>query len=161
MAALDAAAAVVAKVAMVKAATSITLRSKATARATTEHRPKPKKNQHFNHQKYLSNRLRPQIDRLGDVEAREQLVLNITCTVADIRPNGDLVLEGHRQIRINENAWDVSLSGICRHQDVGPDNVILSRNIADLKLDKREHGQSRDGYKRGWLTRVLDEFAPF
>ncbi len=97
----------------------------------------------------------------GDVEAREQLVLNIACTVADIRPNGDLVLEGHRQIRINENAWDVSLSGICRHQDVGPDNVILSRNIADLKLDKREHGQSRDGYKRGWLTRVLDEFAPF
>ncbi len=97
----------------------------------------------------------------GDVEARESLVLNIACTVADIRPNGDLVLEGHKQIRINENAWDVSLSGICRHQDVGPDNVVLSRNIADLKLDKREHGQSRDGYKRGWLVRLLDEFGPF
>ncbi len=97
----------------------------------------------------------------GDVEARESLVLNITCTVADIRPNGDLVLEGHKQIRINENAWEVSLSGVCRHQDVGPDNVILSRNIADMKLDKREHGQSRDGYKRGWLVRLLDEFGPF
>ena len=97
----------------------------------------------------------------GDIEARESLVLNIACTVADIRPNGDLVLEGHKQIRINENAWDVSLSGICRHQDVGPDNVVLSRNIADLRLDKREQGQSRDGYKRGWLTRLLDEFDPF
>ncbi|MCA9142236.1 MAG: flagellar basal body L-ring protein FlgH [Planctomycetaceae bacterium] len=97
----------------------------------------------------------------GDIEARESLALNIACTVADIRPNGDLVLEGHKQIRINENAWEVSLSGICRHQDVGPDNVVLSRNIADLKVDKREHGQARDGYKRGWLTRLLDEFAPF
>lgn len=97
----------------------------------------------------------------GDVEARESLTLNIACTVADIRPNGDLVLEGHKQIRINENAWEVSLTGVCRHQDVGPDNVILSRNIADLKLDKREHGQARDGYKRGWLVRLLDEFGPF
>jgi flagellar L-ring protein precursor FlgH len=97
----------------------------------------------------------------GDIEARESLALNIACTVADIRPNGDLVLEGHKQIRINENAWEVSLTGVCRHQDVGPDNVILSRNIADLKLDKREHGQARDGYKRGWLVRLLDEFAPF
>jgi len=97
----------------------------------------------------------------GDVEARESLVLNIACTVADIRPNGDLVLEGHRQIRINENSWDVSLIGICRHQDVGPDNVVLSRNIVDMKLDKRERGQSRDGYKRGWLTRLIDEFGPF
>jgi flagellar L-ring protein precursor FlgH len=97
----------------------------------------------------------------ADVQARESLVLNIACTVADIRPNGDLVLEGHKQIRINENSWDVSLIGICRHQDVGPDNVVLSRNIVDMKLDKRERGQSRDGYKRGWVTRLLDEFAPF
>ncbi|MCA9123755.1 MAG: flagellar basal body L-ring protein FlgH [Planctomycetaceae bacterium] len=97
----------------------------------------------------------------GDIEARESLALNIACTVADIRPNGDLVLEGHKQIRINENSWDVSLTGICRHQDVGPDNVVLSRNIANLKLDKRERGQSRDGYKRGWLVRLLDEFGPF
>lgn len=97
----------------------------------------------------------------ADVEARESLALNIACTVADIRPNGDLVLEGHKQIRINENSWEVSLTGVCRHQDVGPDNVILSRNIADLKVDKREHGQARDGYKRGWVTRLLDEFAPF
>ncbi len=97
----------------------------------------------------------------GDVLARESLVLNIACTVADIRPNGDLVLEGHKQIRINENTWEVSLIGICRHQDVGPDNVVLSRYIVDMKLDKRERGQSRDGYKRGWLVRLLDEFGPF
>ena len=97
----------------------------------------------------------------GDIEARESLALNIACTVADIRPNGDLVLEGHKQIRINENSWEVSLTGVCRHQDVGPDNVVLSRNIADLRLDKREHGQARDGYKRGWLVRLLDEFGPF
>ena len=97
----------------------------------------------------------------GDIEAREALTLNIACTVADIRPNGDLVLEGHKQIRINDNFWEVSLTGVCRHEDVGPDNVVLSRNIADLKLDKRERGHVRDSYKRGWFVRWLDEFHPF
>lgn len=97
----------------------------------------------------------------GDVQARESLALNIACTVADIRPNGDLVLEGHKQIRVNDDFWEVSLTGVCRHADVGPDNVILSRNIANMKLDKRERGHVRDSYKRGWLVRWLDEFHPF
>ncbi|MBC8355065.1 MAG: flagellar basal body L-ring protein FlgH [Planctomycetes bacterium] len=97
----------------------------------------------------------------GDVQARESLTLNIACSVADIRPNGDLVLEGHKQIRINDDMWEVSLAGICRHQDVGPDNVVLSRNIVNMKLDKRERGHVRDSYKRGWFVRWLDEFHPF
>ena len=97
----------------------------------------------------------------GDVATRESLALNIACTVADIRPNGDLVIEGHKQIRINDDFWEVSLTGICRHEDVGPDNVVLSRNIVNMKLDKRERGHVRDSYKRGWIVRWLDEFHPF
>ncbi len=97
----------------------------------------------------------------GDVATREALALNIACTVADIRPNGDLVIEGHKQIRVNDDFWEVSLTGICRHADVGPDNVVLSRNIVNMKLDKRERGHVRDAYKRGWLVRWLDEFHPF
>jgi len=103
-----------------------------------------------------------QLDRAqSDLETRESLALNIACTVSDIRPNGDLVLEGHKQIHINDNFWEVSLTGICRHEDVGPDNVVLSRNIVNMKLDKRERGQVRAGYKRGWLLRWIDEFHPF
>ncbi len=110
-------------------------------------------------------RVRGQLQQLfrteGDMQSRESLALNLACTVADIRPNGDLVLEGHKQIRVNDEVWEVSLSGICRHEDVGPDNVVLSRNIVDMKLDKRERGHVRDSYKRGWFVRWLDEFHPF
>ena len=110
-------------------------------------------------------RIKAQLQQLyraeSEVETREMLTLNIACTVADIRPNSDLVLEGHKQIRINDNIWEVSLTGICRHEDVGPDNVVLSQNIVNLRLDKRERGQVRDGYKRGWFLRWFDEFHPF
>ena len=110
-------------------------------------------------------RIRGQLQQIlranSEVESRESLTLNIACTIADIRPNGDLVLEGHKQIRVNDNIWEVSLSGICRNEDLGPDNVVLSRNIVDLMLDKRERGDVRDGYKRGWLLRWMDEWQPF
>jgi flagellar L-ring protein precursor FlgH len=110
-------------------------------------------------------RIKGQLQQLyraeADVQTRESLALNIACTVADIRPNGDLVLEGHKQIHINDDYWEVSLTGICRHEDVGADNVVLSRNIVNLKLDKRERGHTRDGYKRGWFLRWFDEFHPF
>jgi len=97
----------------------------------------------------------------GEMATRESLALNITCTVADIRPNGDVVLEGHKQIQVNYESWEVSLSGICRYQDIGPDNTVLSRQIADLKIVKRDRGHVRDSYKRGWLSRWIDEWSPF
>ena len=97
----------------------------------------------------------------SELETRESLAFNIACQIADIRPNGTLVLEGHRQIRVNDESWEVSLSGICRREDIGPDNVVLSRHVVGLKIDKRERGHVRDGYKRGWLLRWVDEFHPF
>jgi len=97
----------------------------------------------------------------GDMATKESLVLNITCTIADIRPNGDVVLEGHKQIQVNYESWSVSLSGICRYKDIGPDNTVLSKQIANLKIVKRDSGHVRDSYKRGWLSRWIDEWSPF
>jgi flagellar L-ring protein precursor FlgH len=97
----------------------------------------------------------------SELETRESLMLNIACEVVDLRPNGLLVLEGHKRIGVNEENWEVSLTGMCRKEDINPDNTLLSRNMLDLKLDKRDRGQVRDGYKRGWFSRWFDQFDPF
>lgn len=97
----------------------------------------------------------------ASVESRESMTFNIAATVVDIRPNGNLVLEARKHIRINDNLWETSLTGICRAIDIGPDNVVLSKDLIDLEIRKEDQGQLRDGVSRGWFQRWVDRFGPF
>lgn len=97
----------------------------------------------------------------GELETVESLKFEIAAKVAAVLPNGNLVLEAHRQVINNDEVWMHSLTGVCRREDIGPGNMILSEDIADLQISKREHGHVRDSYKRGWFTLWLDRFNPF
>ena len=109
----------------------------------------------------VQGQLQQQLRSTSELETRESLTLNVACEIVDLRPNGILVLEGHKRIGVNEENWEVSLTGMCSREDINPDNTLLSRNMLDLKLDKRDRGQVRDGYKRGWFSRWFDQFDPF
>jgi flagellar L-ring protein precursor FlgH len=95
------------------------------------------------------------------LNSRESVAFTIAARVVDIQPNGNLVLEANKTVWINDNQFETSLTGICRAQDIAPDNVVLSRDLLDLHIRKNEKGQLRDSYKRGWLTRWISEFNPF
>ena len=97
----------------------------------------------------------------GELETRESLKLTIACTVVDIRPNGLLILEGHRSIHVNNEQWEVSLGGMIRSEDILPNNTVLSEDVADLRLIKRESGHVRDRYRRGWVQKFLDKYQLF
>ena len=97
----------------------------------------------------------------ASLETRESITFNIASRIVDIRPNGDLVLEASKTIVVNENVFETSLSGICRPIDIAADNVVLSRDLLDLQIQKQERGRLRDGYKRGWVTRWFETLLPF
>lgn len=99
----------------------------------------------------------------GDSTMRlaEQLTFNIAARIADIQPNGNVVLEARKTIEQSDNRFEASLSGICRAEDIGPNNVVLSRHIYDLKINRQDSGHVRDGYSRGWLTKWYARIKPF
>jgi flagellar L-ring protein precursor FlgH len=97
----------------------------------------------------------------SEMELRDALTFRIGAAVVDIRPNGNLVLEARREIRINEEVWMQSLTGVVRRQSIGPDRTVRSDEVAELRIEKRERGFINDAYTRGWLTRWYGKWKPF
>ena len=91
----------------------------------------------------------------------DSTTLRISATVVDVKPNGNLVIEAIKQIVMDKEVQDYSLSGICRSEDIAVDNTVLSTQLADLKLKKSTTGEVRDGTRRGWLNSLIDKFNPF
>jgi len=99
----------------------------------------------------------------GDSNLRtsETLTTNIAAKIVDIKPNGHIVLDATKEIEHNDNSWRFSLTGTCRSQDIDANNVILSRNLIDSRISKVDLGHVRDGYSRGWLTKLVARLKPF
>lgn len=109
----------------------------------------------------IAGQLNSQMRAQTELELEDSLTFKIAATVVDIRPNGDLVIEAHRQVRNNEEVWMQSLRGVVARQFVNPDRTVRSDAIAELAIDKREMGQVRDGTNRGWLGRWWGKYKPF
>ena len=105
----------------------------------------------------MDNKLRAE----GNLETTDSLKFRIACSVVDIRPNGNIVLEGHSTVKNNEEVWDYALTGEIRPDSILPNNTVLSENVADMKIVKRETGHVRDSYRRGWALEWLDKWQPF
>ncbi|PHS03751.1 MAG: hypothetical protein COA78_17395 [Blastopirellula sp.] len=62
---------------------------------------------------------------------------------------------------VNDEKWIFYLRGVCRKEDIGPDNTVLSVHLANLSITKTELGHVRDSYRPGWLLTILDRVQWF
>ena len=85
------------------------------------------------------------------------LSATITARVMEVLPNGDLVLEGAREIDINGDRQMVVLTGVARPSDVSDQNVVLSPSIGQLRIRYFGRGLIKDNLNPGWLVRVLNK----
>ncbi len=90
-------------------------------------------------------------NRTGDLTA------NLAARVSEVLPNGDLVIEGVREIEINGDRQIVVLSGVVRVADIAPSNTVVSTQIGQLRIRYFGRGLMKDNLKPGWLVRVLNK----
>ncbi len=93
--------------------------------------------------------------RSGDLNAF------MTARIVDIHPNGNLVIEGNREVRVNHENQIITLTGLVRPRDISADNVVQSTYIADARISYSGTGILNDRQKPGWFTRVMDVVWPF
>ncbi len=85
------------------------------------------------------------------------LTTMMTARVSDVLPNGDLVVEGVREVEINGDRQMVVLTGVVRTTDITPGNVILSTQIGQLRIRYFGRGLMKDNLKPGFLIRFLNK----
>ena len=81
---------------------------------------------------------------------------NVTVTVVDVQPNGNLVLEGTQSIWNNKNEHKITFKGICRPEDVTASNTILSTKIASATVRFDGKGPLNAKQRQGILTQVFN-----
>jgi len=94
-------------------------------------------------------------------EREDKFTTRIHSRIIDVKPNGNLVLEANLREAHDEEEFTVTLTGVCRSEDVTPANTILSTQVAEMVLIEKNHGAVRDGTRRGWIPKILDWARPF
>jgi flagellar L-ring protein precursor FlgH len=97
----------------------------------------------------------------GSTSRQENLSATITARVVDVLPNGNLQIEGRRNIKVNEEDQEIILEGTVRPRDIAQNNTINSIYIADAKISYSGRGIISDRQSPGWLMNVIDKVWPF
>jgi flagellar L-ring protein FlgH len=97
----------------------------------------------------------------GDTSRGGKLQARLTARVVKILENGNLLIEGRRQLTLNAEDQFLVITGVIRSEDISSDNWVLSSNMADARIVYTGSGVLTDKQHPGWMTRILDWGWPF
>jgi flagellar L-ring protein precursor FlgH len=103
-----------------------------------------------------------ELDGSGTTSRTTTLTTSLTARVTHVLPNGFLVVEGFKEVQINSEWQTVTVRGIVRPADLGPDNSVVSQRLAQLEVKLDGKGVVNDAIRRpGLLYRLLMGILPF
>lgn len=101
----------------------------------------------------------------ANVSKKGTFTARVTAVVVDVLPNGNLIVNGRREIRIDQETKLIEFSGIVRRWDIRADNTIPSELVAEAKVSYQGTGPLTDaGQRKGlgkWIHDVLQWLWPF
>jgi flagellar L-ring protein precursor FlgH len=97
----------------------------------------------------------------GSVNRQETLQTNVAAVVTQVLPNGNLVVEGKQEIRVNFEIRELVVAGIVRPEDIESDNTIESTKIAQARIAYGGRGHITDVQQPRYGQQVLDVLLPF
>lgn len=97
----------------------------------------------------------------GSTSRKETLTATISAKVIEVLPNGNLQIEGRRNVKVNNEDQIIVVEGTVRPSDIGQDNVVSSSFVADAKITYTGKGIISDRQSPGWLMNIIEKIWPF
>lgn len=100
------------------------------------------------------------LDAKGETGSANDFTGVITVTVVEVRPNGNLVVTGEKQVGVNQNVDVLRFSGVVNPATILPGNLVSSTLVADARLEYRGRGDIDRAQTTGWLSRFFFSWLP-
>lgn len=97
----------------------------------------------------------------GTTSRSETVNMTVAAVVTAVLPNGNLVIRGRQESRVNFELRELLVSGIVRPQDIARDNSIRHTQIAEARISYGGRGQLTDAQQARWGQQLMDVLSPF
>ena len=97
----------------------------------------------------------------GDINRSEQIQLSVPAIVTEVLPNGNLVIKGSQEVRVNFELRELTIAGIVRPYDISRDNTVAYDRIAEARISYGGRGRITEAQQPGWGQQVYDIIKPY
>ena len=97
----------------------------------------------------------------GSVNRTESISLTVAAIVTQVLPNGNLVIAGRQEVRVNNEVRELLITGIARPQDIASDNTIAHTQIAEARISYGGRGHLTDVQRPRYGQEIYDLLMPF